>query len=251
MNKQDISFRLKLPKNCIFSMKYFHDYLYDNKLYESHIPVFIYEPSDDYFSTIDYDNEIGSFSGMCAWHDIEFNEYSYTINVNCRSINELQHIHMANIGMTKPDNFVIIPRLILNADNTIHSLDAFDIVHKYGEKFIEARKIPSTNIDDNKIIDALISIVYYGELYDEIHSWIKYGDDAIAKGSNIIPCGHIHMLDPQNESMEYGELKVFWMLLAKLFGNCHTSPRFQWVNADHWDECKEFIKLLCNEIKEE
>lgn len=105
-----------------------------------------------------------------------------------------------------------------------------------------------SNLDNNNIINALNAIVDYNGLFPVILEWIKYGDNIIYNDSSttIIPYPHNYLLDPPNIG-DTSQLQIFWMLLVLLFGDYGTSPRFGWINADRWKECKEFINTLCKD----
>ena len=90
----------------------------------------------------------------------------------------------------------------------------------------------SINYDgDPRIFWALQSVVWYNGLSEYL---LKFMDEEPT-------ANYIH----KPEYMECKEFEIIWMILVSLFGDYGTSPRSGWIYKDNWNECKKFIKMLC------
>lgn len=101
---------------------------------------------------------------------------------------------------------------------------------------------------EDRLIEALDRVTWYNGLAPIILKWIEYGDDHLKqntdKYSRNISCP-MNYLDETGESDIQSQLQVIWMILVSMFGDYGTSPRYGWIEAEHWEECKEFINNIC------
>ena len=102
-------------------------------------------------------------------------------------------------------------------------------------------------IDKDKIFDSLCLIIRYNGLTD----FLNYLMTVIsANRLKILTVDQVKIfywdLHPDDDTWifstyDYGQLEIIWMFLVLLFGEYGTSPRSGWIDEDNFDELKEFI----------
>ena len=131
-------------------------------------------------------------------------------------------------------------RYSCGAPGALHSSD-FDLA-----SMIEAVENCELNIeapckhDEDKLIDALHSIVWYEGLARDL---IKL------KSSKPGPAGCIFPCIPYKDF--YPELSIFWSLLVLLYGNYGTSPRVGWIETDKFSDACKFIDRIVNSANDD
>lgn len=102
-------------------------------------------------------------------------------------------------------------------------------------------------IDRDKIFDSLCSIIRYNGLTDFLNYLMTViSGNRVTKISSEQVKIFYYFIHPDDDlwifsTYDYGQLEIIWMFLVLLFGEYGTSPRTGWIDEDNFDELREFI----------
>ena len=102
-------------------------------------------------------------------------------------------------------------------------------------------------IDRDKIFDSLCLIVRYNGLTNFLnYLMVEMSGDNISKLSvENVKIFYYEMNPHEDEwiysTYDYGQLEIIWMFLVLMYGEYGTSPRSGWIDEDNFDELREFI----------
>lgn len=100
------------------------------------------------------------------------------------------------------------------------------------------RRMGEDGMNAEALIDAIKSVVWYNGFGEAIDEWIKLEP---VRGNQI----RCPLLDANENSTEYWQLQMLWMLCVVLFGDYGTSPRFGWI--EDVKGFREFLKRIRTE----
>jgi hypothetical protein len=104
-------------------------------------------------------------------------------------------------------------------------------------------------IDKDKIFDSLCSIVSYNGL-DNFLNYIATVISDNVYNTDKLTVDYVkefyYQINPNDDTWifstyDYGQLEIIWMFLVLLFGDYGTSPRTGWIDEDNFDELRDFI----------
>lgn len=96
-------------------------------------------------------------------------------------------------------------------------------------------------MSDNRLEDALRAVAWYNGLDTDLRKILDIQPDA---DGYIAINDYLSVLGIGIDEWG-GQLQMFWMILAYLFGDYGTSPRFGWITDI--DGAKDFIRRITNE----
>lgn len=88
------------------------------------------------------------------------------------------------------------------------------------------------------LIDAIKSVVWYNGYDEVIDEWMNLEP---VRGNQI----RCPLLDANENSAEYWQLQMLWMICVVLFGDYGTSPRFGWI--EDAKGFRDFLKRIRTE----
>lgn len=135
-------------------------------------------------------------------------------------------------------------------------VDCYELV-KEGDNRTKTRcklKEVKQMIDKDVLFDSLCSIIHYNGLDDFLNYLM-----ATISGNNVdkLTVDYVkefyYLIHPDDDlwifsTYDYGQLEIIWMFFVLMFGDYGTSPRSGWIDKDNFDDLREFIDMIFDEL---